>query len=186
VSTALASRGATDGNCVIVAAALMAAYMQTVNISLPNAALLHIQGALSMADDEVGWVFTSYITASVVTAPMARWLAGRYGRKAVFQVSIALFAVTLLLVARAETPLQFVAARILQGAASGPLGPLSLAILLDITPPSRHARISQAFTVTALLGILSGPSIGGWLSEYHGWPSLFYVSLPVAAFIFLA
>jgi DHA2 family multidrug resistance protein len=36
-----------------------------------------------------------------------------------------------------------------------------------------------------LLGLLSGPSIGGWLSEYHGWPSLFYVSLPVAAFIFL-
>jgi DHA2 family multidrug resistance protein len=186
VSAALTSSAATDGNRVIVVAALMATYMQTVNISIPNAALLHIQGALSMADDEVGWVFTSYITASVVTAPMARWLAGRYGRKAVFQASIALFVVALLLVSRAETPLQFVAARILQGAASGPLGPLSLAILLDITPPSGHARISQAFTVTALLGILSGPSIGGWLSEYHGWTSLFYVSLPVAAFIFLA
>jgi DHA2 family multidrug resistance protein len=186
VSSALTPSAATDGNRIIVVAALMATYMQAVNISLPNAALLHIQGTLSMADDEVGWVFTSYITASIITVPMARWLAGRYGRKAVFRASIALFAVALLLVARAETPLQFVAARILQGAASGPLVPVSLAILLDTSPPSRHARISEAFTVTALLGILSGPSIGGWLSEYHGWPSLFYFSLPIAAFIFLA
>ena len=39
--------------------------------------------------------------------------------------------------------------------------------------------------MTVLLGLLSGPSIGGWISEYHGWNSLFYINLPVAAFIFL-
>ena len=38
----------------------------------------------------------------------------------------------------------------------------------------------------SLLGISSGPSIGGWLSEYHGWRSIFYFSLPMAGFIFLA
>jgi DHA2 family multidrug resistance protein len=37
-----------------------------------------------------------------------------------------------------------------------------------------------------MVGILSGPSIGGWLSEYHGWPSMFYLILPMAGFIFLA
>jgi DHA2 family multidrug resistance protein len=41
------------------------------------------------------------------------------------------------------------------------------------------------WTVIVLLGLLSGPSIGGWVSEYHGWPSLFYISLPIVAFIFL-
>ena len=72
-----------------------------------------------------------------------------------------------------------------QGAASGTLAPLSLAILLDILPPSRHARINLVAAVTLLLGLLSGPSIGGWLSEYHGWRSIFYFSLPVTGFIFL-
>ena len=169
----------------LAAAALMATYMQTVNISLPNAALLHIQGALSMSDDEVGWVFSSYIAASVVTMPMTRWLAGRFGRKLVYQLSLALFALGLVLATLAQTPLQFVGARIVQGAASGTLAPLSLAILLDILPPARHARISLLWSVASVLGIVSGPSIGGWIAEYHGWRPLFYLSLPMVGFIFL-
>ena len=117
--------------------------------------------------------------------PMTRWLAGRYGRKSVYQTSIVLFALGLVLATRATTPMQFIAARVVQGGASGTIGPLSLAILLDMLPPSQHARINLVGAVTLLLGLLSGPSIGGWLSEYHGWPSMFYVGLPVAGFIFL-
>ena len=164
----------------------MASFMQSVALSLPNAALLYLQGTLSMSDDEVGWVFTSYIAASVITMPMTRWLAGRYGRKTIYLLSIAIFALGLVLAARATTPLQFVAARIVQGGASGPLAPLSIAILLDILPPPQHARINLVVAVTLIVGILSGPSIGGWLSEYHGWPSMFYLVLPMAGFIFLA
>jgi MFS transporter, DHA2 family, multidrug resistance protein len=186
MSAAVASSTATEGHRTIVVAALMASFMQSVALSLPNAALLYLQGTLSMADDEVGWVFTSYIAASVITMPMTRWLAGRYGRKTIYLLSIAIFALGLVLAARATTPLQFVAARIVQGAASGPLAPLSIAILLDILPPPQHARINLVWTVTLMLGILSGPSIGGWLSEYHGWSSMFYLGLPMAGFIFLA
>jgi MFS transporter, DHA2 family, multidrug resistance protein len=186
MSAAVAPGTPADGHRSIIVAALMATYMQAATISLPNAALLYIQGTLSMADDEVGWIFTSYITASVVTMTMTRWLAGRYGRKVIYQTSIAVFALGLVLATRATTPLQFIAARVVQGGASGTLAPLSIAILLDILPPSRHARINQVVAVTLLVGLLSGPSIGGWLSEYHGWHSLFYVSLPMAGFIFLA
>jgi MFS transporter, DHA2 family, multidrug resistance protein len=185
MSAALASSSATDGHRAITVAALMATYMEAVNISLPNAALPHIQGTLSMANDEVGWVFSSYIVANAVVMPMARWLAGRYGRKAIYQFSLALFALGLMLDTFATSPIQFVLARIVQGAASGTLAVLSMAILLDVLPPARHARISLAWTVCLLLGISSGPGIGGWLSEYHGWRSIFYFSLPMTGFIFL-
>ena len=186
MSATLTSSTAADGNRAIIAAALMATYLQAVTISLPNAALLYIEGSLSMSDDEVGWIFTSYITASAVTMTMARWLAGRYGRKVIFQTSVVIFALGLVLATRATTPMQFIAARIVQGAASGTLAPLSLAILLDVSPPSRHARINLVAPVTLLVGLLSGPSIGGWLSEYHDWRSIFYLGLPMAGFIFLA
>jgi DHA2 family multidrug resistance protein len=186
MSATVASRTAIEGRRAIVVAVLMASFMQSVCLSLPNAALLYIQGTLSMADDEVGWVFTSYIAASVITMPMTRWLAGRYGRKTIYLLSIAIFAVGLAGAARATTPMEFVAARILQGCASGPIAPLSIAILLDILPPSQHARINLVWTVTLMAGILSGPTIGGWLSEYHDWPSMFYLVLPMAGFSFLA
>jgi DHA2 family multidrug resistance protein len=185
MNAAAAPAAPVEGRRLIAFAALLATYMQGVNISLPNAALLHIQGALSMSDDEVGWIFSSYIAGSAVVMPLTRWLAGRFGRKLVFQVSLALFSAALLLVAQATTPLQFVVARIIQGAAGGVIGPLSMAILLDVTPSQGHGRIGMASAVTGLVGILSGPGIGGWLSEYHGWPSMFYLGLPVAGLVFL-
>ena len=186
MSNALAPGAAAGRHRAITVAALLATYMEAVNISIPNAALPHIQGTLSMGDDEVGWIFTAYIASGAAVMPMSRWLAGRFGRKRVFQVSVAIFSLGLMLDTFATTSIQFVLARIVQGAASGPLALLSMAILLDVLPPERHARVSLAWMMCLLLGISTGPSIGGWLSEYHGWHSIFYFSLPIAGFIALA
>lgn len=183
--TILAPSVSFDGRRAVTVAALMAAYMEAVNISLPNAALPHIQGTLSMANDEAGWVFTAYIAAGAVVVPMTRWLAGRFGRRTIYQVSLAVFSLGLMLDTLATTSLQFVFARIVQGAASGVLAPLSLAVLLDMLPLARHGRISLVWSACIVLGISSGASIGGWLSEYHGWRSIFYFSLPIVAFIFM-
>lgn len=169
----------------LMAAMVVASYTQAVMVSLPNAALLYIQGRLSMADDEIGWIFTSYITASVITMTMAGWLGGRFGRKTIYLSALALFALGLMLAIGATTTMQFVAARIVQGLASGILGPLSIAILLDLVPAEARPRINLVVGFTLMLGILSGPGIGGWLSEYYGWASMFYVGLPVAGCIFL-
>ena len=181
-----AARSNNEGRGAITVAALLASYMQAVNISIPNAALPHMQGSLSMANDEVGWIFTAYITASVILLPASPWLAARFGRKRVYQVALAAFALGLMLDVLATTSLGFVFARIVQGLASGPLAPLSLAILLDVQPAARHPKINLAWSALLLLGICTGPGIGGWLSEYCGWHAIFYLSLPIAGFVFLA
>ncbi len=166
-------------------AVLFVTYMQSASLPLPNAVLRFIQGALSMSDDQAGWVFTSYLAASAITLPLAQWLAGRYGLKVVYQAAIACFAVGLLLATQATTALAFVGARIVQGAASGVLAPLSMAIALETLPPARRGSFSSIWTAIVLLGIVSGPGLGGWLGEFYGWRSIFYISLPLSAFIFL-
>ena len=123
-----------------------------------RSAVLHVQGGLSMTDDEIGWVFSSYIAAGAIVMPMTHWLAARFGRKRVFLLSIAIFTLALVLDALATTPLAFVGARILQGAGSGTLAPLSMAILLDELPPLRHGHIGPTWSVTAMLGVVSGPA----------------------------
>ncbi|MHC8294585.1 DHA2 family efflux MFS transporter permease subunit [Pseudomonas sp. LB3P58] len=166
-------------------AALLATYMQSANLPLPNAVLRLIQGSLSMTDDQAGWIFTSYLAASAITMPIAQWLAGRYGLKRVYQTALAFFVLGLLLATQATTPLEFVGARIIQGLASGVLAPLSMAIALETLSLEKRAKFGATWTAIVLFGIVSGPSIGGWVGEHFGWRPIFYISLPLSAFIFL-
>lgn len=166
-------------------AALLATYMQAANLSVPNPALRFIQGSLSMSDDQAGWIFTSYLAASAITMPIAQWLAGRYGLKRVYQSALALFVLGLLLDTLATTPLQFVGARVVQGAAGGVLAPLSMAIAMTTLTPAQQGTFAPRWTALGLFGIVSAPSLGGWLCEHFAWQSIFYISLPLAAYIFL-
>ncbi|QCY11926.1 DHA2 family efflux MFS transporter permease subunit [Pseudomonas sp. MPC6] len=174
-----------EGARLLRLAALLATYMQSANLPLPNSALRFIQGSLSMTDDQAGWIFTAYLAASAITLPIAQWLAGRYGLKRVYQTALAVFVLGLLLATQATTPLEFVGARIVQGAASGVLAPLSMAIALETLAPARRAKFGTVWTAIVLFGIASGPSIGGWISEHFGWRPMFYSSVPLSVFIFL-
>ncbi|MDB5996593.1 MAG: putative efflux pump protein [Pseudomonas sp.] len=166
-------------------AALLATYMQSANLPLPNAVLRLIQGSLSMTDDQAGWIFTSYLAASAITLPMAQWLAGRHGMKRVYLTALAFFALGLLLATWATTPLEFIGARILQGLASGVIAPLSMAIALETLPLEKRAKFGATWTAIVLFGIVSGPSIGGWVGEHFDWRPIFYISLPLTAYLFL-
>ncbi|MGA8134519.1 MAG: DHA2 family efflux MFS transporter permease subunit [Pseudomonas gingeri] len=174
-----------EGALTLRFAALFVTYMQSASLPLPNAVLRFIQGAMSMSDDQAGWVFTSYLAASAITLPLAQWLAGRFGLKRVYQAAIAGFVLGLLLATQATTPLEFVGARIIQGAASGVLAPLSMAIAMETLPSARRETFGPIWTAIVLLGIVSGPSLGGWLGELYGWRSIFYISVPLSLFIFL-
>lgn len=174
-----------EGARTLRLAALLATYMQSANLPVPNAVLRLIQGSLSMTDDEAGWIFTSYLAASAITMPIAQWLSGRYGLKLVYQAALALFVLGLLLATQATTPLEFVGARIIQGLASGVLAPLSMVISMETLPLEKRAKFGATWTAIVLFGIVSGPSIGGWIGEHFGWRPIFYISLPLSAFIFL-
>lgn len=166
-------------------AVLLATYMQSANLPLPNAVLRLIQGTLSMTDDQAGWIFTAYLAASAITMPIAQWLAGRYGVKRVYQAALAFFVLGLLLATVASTSMEFIGARIIQGLASGVLAPLSMAIAMETLPAEKKMKFGATWTAIVLFGIVSGPSIGGWVAEHFDWRPIFYISLPLSAYIFL-
>lgn len=165
--------------------ALLATYMQAANLSLPNPALRFIQGSLSMSDDQAGWIFTSYLAASAITLPIAQWLAASFGLKRVYQTALLLFMLGLLLDTLASTPLQFVGARVIQGAAGGVLAPLSMAIAMATLAPAQQGKFAPRWTALGLFGIVSAPALGGWICEHYSWHWLFYISLPLSAYILL-
>ena len=72
-------RGRPYNRAAITISIMLATIMQGVDNTIANVALPHIQGSLSVAQDQVAWVLTSYIVAAAIMMPLTGWLAGRFG-----------------------------------------------------------------------------------------------------------
>ena len=148
-------------------------------------ALPHIQGSLSASQDQISWVLTSYIVAAAIMMPLTGWLAGRFGIKYVFLLSVAGFTLASALWGSATNLTQLVIYRTLQGVCGAGLIPLSQATLLQINPIERHGQAMAVFGIGTILGPICGPVLGGWLTYDYNWRWVFYINLPVGIIAFL-
>jgi len=176
----------TPLNRVFITATVMAAStMQSLDNTIANIALPHIQGSVSATQDQIMWVLTSYIIAVAIMTPAMGWLAGRFGRKRVFMIAIASFTVASILCGAAQTLPELVLFRLAQGASGAALVPLSQAILLDINPVERHGRAMSIWGMGVIIGPILGPIFGGWLTENYSWRWVFYINVPIGVLAYL-
>ena len=158
---------------------MLATVMNSLDTTIANVALPHIQGSVSASQDQITWVLTSYIVAATIMTPMTGWLSGRIGRKRLFLISIAGFTVASMLCGLSQSLAQIVGFRLLQGLFGAALIPLSQAVLLDVWPREQHGQAMAIWAAGAILGPIMGPALGGWLTENLDWRWVFYINLPV-------
>jgi MFS transporter, DHA2 family, multidrug resistance protein len=157
---------------------MVATFMQGVDTTIANVALPHMQGSFSAAQDQIAWVVTSYIVAAAIMTPLTGWLAGRFGIKYVFFISVAGFTVASVLCGIATSLAQMVIYRLLQGICGAALVPLSQSVLLQINPPHRHAQAMSVWGMGVILGPIIGPALGGWLTDQYNWRWVFFINVP--------
>ena len=157
---------------------MLATFMQGVDTTIANVALPHMQGSLSASQDQIAWVVTSYIVAAAIMTPLTGWLAGRFGIKYVFLISVVGFTLASAMCGAATSLSQLVSYRLLQGVCGAALVPLSQAVLFQINPPERHAQAMAVWGMGVILGPIIGPALGGWLTDYYNWRWVFYINLP--------
>ncbi|WP_229011343.1 MDR family MFS transporter [Paraburkholderia gardini] len=126
------------------------------------------------------WVATSYLLTSVITVPIFGRLGDYYGRKPFVIASIIVFTGASVLCGMANSMLFLVLARGLQGIGGGMLVGTAFACIADLFPDS-VVRLRWQVLMSSAFGIANavGPSLGGFLTQYYGWRSVFYVNLPV-------
>ena len=185
MNAASAAGGPILNRGFITASIMAAALMQTLDTTIANVALPHMQGSMSASADQIVWVLTFYIVAAAIMTPLTGWLSGRFGRKTIFLFSVGCFTIASALCGAAQSLGQIVAFRFLQGIAGAALMPLAQAVLLDINPPERYGQAMATFASAVVLGPILGPTLGGWLTENYSWRWCFFINVPVGAMAFL-
>jgi len=170
---------------LITASVMAATLMNSLDTTIANVALPHIQGSVAASAEQITWVLTSYIVAAAIMTPLTGWLASRFGRRRLMQVSIIGFTVASGLCGIAHTLGEIVGFRLLQGIFGAALVPMSQAILLDINPPEKHGQAMAIWMMGAIVGPILGPVIGGWLTDNLTWRWVFFINLPVGVLAFL-
>ena len=172
---------------LVVAGVMLAALLQTIDLTIVNVALPTIQGNLGATVDEATWVLTGYVIANVVVIPMTPWLQLRFGRKRYFLASIAGFTLTSLLCGMATSLLALILFRVLQGAFGGGLLATAQVVLRDTFGPEQLGLSQSIFALGTVLGPSVGPTLGGILVDNLSWPWIFDVNLVpgIVAFVLL-
>ncbi len=177
-------KGDAANRVPITIAVMLATIMNSLDTTIANVALPHIQGSVSASAEQITWVLTSYIVAATIMTPLTGFLADRIGRKMVFLVSIAGFTAASMLCGIAGSLVEIVLFRLLQGLFGAALIPLSQAVLLDINPPERHGSAMAIWGAGAVLGPILGPALGGWLTDNLDWRWVFFINLPIGILAF--
>jgi DHA2 family multidrug resistance protein len=170
---------APANRAAITGSIMLATIMQGVDNTIANVALPHMQGSLSVSQDQIAWLLTSYMVSAAIMMPLTGWLAGQFGIKYIFLVSVLGFTVFSALAGSATSLPQLVIYRIMQGICGAALVPLSQSVLLSINPPERHGPAMAVWGMGVMLGPIMGPAVGGWLTEYYSWRWVFYINVPI-------
>jgi DHA2 family multidrug resistance protein len=157
-------------------------FMQVLDSTIANVSLPTIAGNLGASTDDATWVITAFAAANGVTVPLTGWLMGRFGVVRTFVVSVSLFTVTSFLCGVSTSLPMLVVFRLLQGAVSGPMIPGSQALLIAIFPPEKRALALGVWSITALVGPVAGPILGGYISDNYHWSLIFLINVPVGVF----
>jgi len=167
----------------ILGAVMIGVFLAALDQTVVGTALPRIITDLG-GNDLYTWAFTAYLLTSTISGPLYGKLSDLFGRRPIFLFGIGVFMVGSLLAGLSQEMWQLVVARGVQGLGAGALFPIALAVIGDLFAPSERGRYQGLFGAVFGLSVLVGPAIGGLITDTIGWPFVFFLNLPVGAFVF--
>ena len=168
----------------VLAATIIASTMTFSDMTIVNVALPVLQHELGATFAQAQWVVESYTL--VLSALLLAGGAGGdlYGRRRVFSIGMAIFAVASAACGLAPDAGMLVAARAVQGLGAALMMPGSLAILSASFPRERQGEAIGIWSASTGIAMTVAPAFGGWLIDALSWHAAFLINLPLAAIAF--
>ena len=164
-----------------VMAGTLGAMMATLDISIVNSALPTIQGEIGASGTEGTWIATAYLVAEIIIIPLGAWFERLLGLRRFLLTIALLFTCFSILCGTADNLTTMIIGRAGQGFTGGAMIPTAMTIIATRLPPHQQPIGTALFGVTAILGPVFGPLLGGWLTEAFSWHYAFLINVPVCA-----
>jgi len=150
----------------------------SIAIALPS-----IGNELQMNAILLGWVSTAYLLAAAMfLVPLGR-IADIYGRKKIFTVGVFIFAMASVLAAMSNSAAMLISAQVLGGIGAAMIFGTAVAIVTSVFPASERGRVLGINVAAVYIGLSLGPFLGGLLTQYFGWRSIFWLNVALCLLI---
>lgn len=162
--------------------ACIAVFLVSIDSTVLYAAFGALQRAFPTATAaDMSWVLNAYTVVYATMLIPAGGLADSHGRKRVFLSGVVLFLAASAACAMAHSVAMLIVARVVQALGAALLTPSSLSIILDAFPKEKRTVAVSLWGAVGGLAAAIGPSLGGSIVDYLGWPWAFYLNLPLGA-----
>lgn len=163
---------------------MLGVFMGALDISIVSPALPTIAKDFGIDGRLLSWIITLYTLVYVIALPLMSALSDRHGRRRIFLINVIIFGLGSLWAAFSQNLAHLLIARGIQALGAGGLFPISSTIVGENFPKARHGMalgfIGMMWGVAAILG----PLVGGWITQWFGWTTIFYVNLALAFLIY--
>lgn len=143
-----------------------------LNVALPT--LVRDLGATA---SDLQWIVDAYVLVFAGLLLTMGALGDRFGRKLALNVGLVLFGLASLVGASVDTAEALIAVRAVMGIGGALIMPSTLSIITDVFRGPERGRAIATWAAVAGIGIVIGPTIGGWLLENFWWGSIFLINV---------
>jgi EmrB/QacA subfamily drug resistance transporter len=165
---------------LVLATCCLSLLIVSMDSTIVNVAIPAIRDDLHAPLPRLQWIIDIYTLTLASLLMLSGAAADRYGRRRVFRIGLVIFAVGSLLCSLAPTIETLIGARFLQAVGGSMLNPVAMSIITQVfTGKVERARAVGIWAAVVGISMALGPMVGGGLIDLLGWPSVFWINLPI-------
>lgn len=165
----------------------LAFFMESVDATVLNTAIPTMAHSLDVNPIDLKVALISYLLSLAIFIPISGWIADKYGIKRAFMSALLIFTLSSLLCGYANHLNELVIMRFIQGLGGSLMLPLGRLIIVRSYPRRDLVNTMSRIVIVAAIGMMLGPALGGFITQYLSWRWIFWINVPVGLFnLFLA